>query len=134
MAACVGCGFECRRGPCGFSAQRMAEERKTWDPKVGCPYLRQVGIQWRCGMYIDGSPELQEVMALQFGPRRDDPAFALLLSFTRQLVRELVNPDMIALALYAAQAETGATKEQVLALHEAAAGYWKKNKIWPEGF
>ncbi len=56
------------------------------------------------------------------------------MSFTRQLVRELVNPDMIALALYAAQAETGATKEQVLALHEAAAGYWKKNKIWPEGF
>lgn len=62
MAACVGCGFECRRGPCGFSGEQMHREGKTWDPKVGCPYLRQVGIQWRCGMYIDAGPELKQRM------------------------------------------------------------------------
>jgi hypothetical protein len=62
MAECVGCGFECRRAPCGFGSERMYREGKTWDPKVGCPYLRQVGIQWRCGMYIDAGPELKQRM------------------------------------------------------------------------
>jgi len=62
VAQCVGCGFECRRGPCGFSGEQMYLEGKTWDKKVGCPYLRQVGIQWRCGMYIDAGPELKQRM------------------------------------------------------------------------
>jgi hypothetical protein len=61
-AQCVGCGFECRRGPCGFSNYKMQEDGLTWDKKVGCPYLRQVGIQWRCGMYIDAGPELKKAM------------------------------------------------------------------------
>lgn len=65
--ACVGCGFECRRGPCGFSNYQMQEDGLTWDRKVGCPYLRQVGIQWRCGMYIDGSPELRSAMEQVMG-------------------------------------------------------------------
>jgi len=67
MADCVGCGFECRRGPCGFSAYRMNEEGKTWDKKIGCPYLRQVGIQWRCGMYIDAEPKLKKEMEEAMG-------------------------------------------------------------------
>lgn len=64
---CVGCGFECRRGPCGFSAHQMREDGLTWDAKKGCPYLRQVGIQWRCGLYIDGSPELRVAMEETMG-------------------------------------------------------------------
>ena len=67
VAQCVGCGFECRRGPCGFGGEQMYREGKAWDKKVGCPYLRQVGIQWRCGMYIDGSPELREAMEQVMG-------------------------------------------------------------------
>jgi hypothetical protein len=62
MADCVGCGFECRRGPCGYGSHKMQEEGKTWDPKIGCPYLRQVGIQWRCGIYLDAGPELKAEM------------------------------------------------------------------------
>ena len=41
---------------------------------------------------------------------------------------------MIVLALLAAKKETNATAEQAKALHDAAVGYWKKNKFWPEGF
>jgi len=62
VAQCVGCGFECRLGPCGFSGEQMFLEGKTWDKKIGCPYLRQVGIQWRCGMYLDAGPELKQRM------------------------------------------------------------------------
>ena len=62
MAECVGCGYECRKIPCGYSQVLMRDEGKTWDPKIGCPYLRQVGIQWRCGVYLDAGPELKAEM------------------------------------------------------------------------
>jgi len=67
MAECVGCGYECRKVPCGYSQNQMNKEGKTWNPKTGCPYLRQVGIQWRCGLYIDGTPELKAEMASIYG-------------------------------------------------------------------
>ena len=67
MSACVGCGFECRRAPCGFSNYQMREDELTWDKTKGCPYLRQVGIQWRCGMYLDAGPELRKTMEIEMG-------------------------------------------------------------------
>lgn len=62
MADCVGCGYECRRGPCGYSWHYMTKDGLKWNEKTGCPYLRQVGIQWRCGIYLDASPELKAEM------------------------------------------------------------------------
>jgi hypothetical protein len=71
---------------------------------------------------------------LQFGPRSDDFAFALLISFTRNLVRGVVGGDALFLALSTTQKETGASKEQIQTLHDALIGYWKRNNIWPDGF
>lgn len=67
MADCVGCGYECRKVPCGYSSHKMQKEGKTWDPKVGCPYLRQVGIQWRCGVYLDAGSKLKKEMESIYG-------------------------------------------------------------------
>lgn len=45
----------------------MQEDGLKWDASKGCPYLRQVGIQWRCGMYLDAGPELKEAMKRVMG-------------------------------------------------------------------
>lgn len=82
----------------------------------------------------DGNRGGLRCVPLQFGPRRDDPAFEFLVSFTRSLVKNTVSEDMLVLSMYSAQYATGATKEQVRAFKTLVFDYWAKNKIWPEGF
>jgi hypothetical protein len=72
--------------------------------------------------------------SLQFSARRNDPAFALLVSLMRSLIRNSVSRDMLILALHDAQKETGASREQMGELKELLLGFWKRNKIYPDGF
>ena len=69
---CIGCGFCCRKGPCGELFKYLSWEddslwrdnskvlytkpkRKTikvdWE-KDGCPELRWNGDKWRCGLFV----------------------------------------------------------------------------------
>lgn len=82
----------------------------------------------------DGNRGGLQLIPLQFGPRKDDPAFEFLVNFTRSLVKNVVNEDVLVLSMYSAQHATGATKEQVSAFKTLVLDYWAKNKIWPEGF
>ena len=45
----------------------MAEEGQRWDAARGCPYLTQIGIQFRCGIYLNADPAKQEAMARDMG-------------------------------------------------------------------
>jgi len=66
----------------------MQEDGLTWDKKIGCPYLRQVGIQWRCGMYIDGTPELRAEMERVMGVGVGCSA-TLFNSYREEMIRRL---------------------------------------------
>ncbi len=57
----------CRKAPCGWSQAQMRGDGLRWNPAVGCPYLRLVGIQWRCGMFIDATPEKKAAMTADMG-------------------------------------------------------------------
>ena len=81
----------------------------------------------------DGDRSGLQRVPVQFGSRRDDIAFTLLLSFARHLVQNTVSHDALWLALDSAQRDMGATEDQMVLLRlavkrERAAG------PWPEGF
>jgi hypothetical protein len=67
----------------------------------------------------------------------DDPVEVrpdLLLAFVKHLCRITVSGDAIWLAVYAAQKDIGATREEVKALLRAAWSENVTNSQWPEGF
>ena len=64
---------------------------------------------------------------------RDDTPFALLLSFTRHLVRNTCGGDAIWLALSSAMTEQNASQEQMKILKEAVFKEHARG-IFPEGF
>jgi len=82
----------------------------------------------------DGDRGGLQCLPLQFGPRRDDPAFAFLVSFVKNILRETVSQDLIVMALYGVKADLKATDEQMKVFQKAMVGWWKTNKVWPDGF
>jgi hypothetical protein len=82
----------------------------------------------------DGDRGGLQCLPLQFGPRRDDPAFAFLVSFVKNVLRYSVSQDVIILSLHAVKDDLKATDEQMRAFQSAILGWWKNNKIYPDGF
>jgi len=70
----------------------------------------------------------------QFGPRSDDLAFAFLVSFVKNILRNLVSQDVIILSLHAVKDDMKATDKQMGELKQAVLGWWKSNKMWPNDF
>lgn len=64
----------------------------------------------------------------------DPVPFALLLSFTRHLIREQCGSDAMILAMYAARREQGATEEQMQLLLKAVMKEHATYGLWPKGF
>jgi hypothetical protein len=60
--------------------------------------------------------------------------FELLLAFTRELIRNIGNRDVIFLSLLAAQKTTGAPPSVMTKLEKAVAQEYKKSTVWPKGF
>ena len=117
----------------------MGQENRLSLPAPGGDPMALRDVHRR-GAGVEGSNEgndgdrsgLQRV-PVQFGSRRDDIAFTLLLSFARHLVQNTVSHDALWLALDSAQRDMGATEDQMVLLRlavkrERAAG------PWPEGF
>ena len=82
----------------------------------------------------DGDRTGLQCVPLQFGPRSDDLAFAFLVSFVKNILRETVSQDLIVFALYGVKADLKATDEQMRVFKTAMLGWWKNNKVWPDGF
>ena len=82
----------------------------------------------------DGNRTGLQCVPLQFGPRSDDLAFAFLVSFVKNILRNLVSQDVIILSLHAVRDDMKASDEQMKVFQKAMIGWWKNNKIWPEGF
>jgi len=68
------------------------------------------------------------------GEERSDIAFALLLSFTRHLVRKQCGQDAMILAMYCAQDEQEASAEQIRRLMNAVLTEHDVHGFWPKGF
>lgn len=45
----------------------MLDEEVQWDSKVGCRYLVQVGIQWRCSIFLNAGPMKRAAMTEDMG-------------------------------------------------------------------
>ena len=45
----------------------MQEDGVRWDAKQGCRYLLLVGIQWRCGLFLNANAEKRAVMTANMG-------------------------------------------------------------------
>lgn len=71
---------------------------------------------------------------LQFGPRSDDLAFACLESFTKNVLRYTATEVVLQLATHDVKRELNLTEDQRKTFEAALLGWWKKNKMWPEGF
>lgn len=82
----------------------------------------------------DGDRGGLQCVPLQFGPRSDDLAFAFLVSFVKNILRNLVSQDVIILSLHAVRDDMKASDEQMKVFQKAMIGWWKNNKIWPDGF
>jgi len=82
----------------------------------------------------DGDRTGLQRVPFQFGPRSNDLAFAFLVSFVKNILRNLVSQDVIILSLHAVREERKATDEQMKVFQTAILGWWKTNKIWPDGF
>lgn len=106
--------------------QRKREQ--TGGAETGLVHRRRVGhdaLQRSTGeaLHNDGQAETGAVS----GNR------ALLVEFVRCLLGE-VSGDAVYLALYAAVAKTGSTKEEGEALLKVLQREQRENSIWPEGF
>jgi len=82
----------------------------------------------------DGDRGGLQRIPFQFGPRSDDLAFAFLVSFVKNILRNLVSQDVIILSLHAVRDDMKASDEQMKVFQKAMIGWWKNNKIWPDGF
>lgn len=63
---CVGCGYCCRKGPCGLAWARGA---KPTPANPACPFLVELEGRFRCGVWVQtGEAERKAIAdALAFG-------------------------------------------------------------------
>jgi hypothetical protein len=45
----------------------MREDGLQWDEKEGCHYLLLVGIQWRCGLFLNADAQKRKAMTEDMG-------------------------------------------------------------------
>ena len=70
MSTCIGCGYCCRKAPCGVISKMISEARngklsdilfaRNWE-KEGCPMLEWNGERWLCGLIF----RTQDIVARQ---------------------------------------------------------------------
>jgi len=96
-------------------------------------HRRGAGVETTDGA-SDGNRAGLQRLPLQFGPRSDDPAFAFLVSFVKNVLRNSVSQDVIILSLYGVKDDLKATDEQMKVFHAAILEWWKNNKVYPDGF